>query len=109
MRAYSEVGLGPTMCLYLPRHAEDASPDEKAELWARAVATGDGKIVLVIDDEPTIRMLVDAARATGRMSKRAGRPLRPRYVLPLKGIHRFATREVAERKNLVPAPDAQFQ
>ncbi|WP_253717883.1 PAS domain-containing sensor histidine kinase [Sphingomonas sp. AP4-R1] len=58
VRIYSEVGQGTTMCLYLPRHTEDAASDEEIELQADIVPAGDGEVVLVIDDEPTIRMLV---------------------------------------------------
>ena len=39
------------MCIYLPRHDVDARPDAPGE-------QGDGEVVLVIDDEPTIRMLI---------------------------------------------------
>ncbi|MDX3901092.1 MAG: PAS domain S-box protein [Sphingobium sp.] len=59
VRIYSEVGQGTTMCLYLPRHAEDASLDQdEAEQQALSVPSGGGEVVLVIDDEPSIRMLV---------------------------------------------------
>jgi PAS domain S-box-containing protein len=58
VRVYSEVGQGTTMCLYLPRHDEEAVADEDATLSARSVPAGDGEVVLIIDDEPTIRMLV---------------------------------------------------
>ena len=58
VKVYSEVGHGTTMCLYLPRHAEDAPQDEDIELSPPVVPTGEGEVVLVIDDEPTIRMLV---------------------------------------------------
>ncbi len=58
VRIYSEVGQGTTMCLYLPRHSEDAVPDEEFEPTATLNQGGDGEVVLVIDDEPTIRMLV---------------------------------------------------
>lgn len=58
VRIYSEVGQGTTMCLYLPRHygseteaLEDAAPVEAARAQI-------GKTVLVVDDEPTVRMLV---------------------------------------------------
>ena len=58
VRIYSEVGHGTTMCLYLPRHyaSEDdrlaaASPPEETPSAA-------GETVLVVDDEPTIRMLL---------------------------------------------------
>jgi PAS domain S-box-containing protein len=58
VRIYSEVGEGTTMCLYLPRHTEDAVADDEAELSATPPSTGEGEVVLVIDDEPTVRMLV---------------------------------------------------
>jgi CheY-like chemotaxis protein len=58
VRIYSELGQGTTMCIYLPRHAEDALLDEEAELTTNLEASGAGEVVLVIDDEPTIRMLV---------------------------------------------------
>lgn len=58
IRIYSEVGRGTTMCLYLPRHdSEDISEDLSAAN-TRASATGHGEVVLVIDDEPSIRMLI---------------------------------------------------
>jgi PAS domain S-box-containing protein len=54
----SMVGRGTTVCLYLPRHAGDAeaaipSPDASAPRRATY-----GETVLVVDDEPTVRMLV---------------------------------------------------
>jgi PAS domain S-box-containing protein len=58
VRVYSEVGQGTTMCLYLPRHAEDAPADEDPFNTSSSTPTGDGEVVLVIDDEPTIRMLI---------------------------------------------------
>lgn len=58
VRIYSEIGQGTTMCLYLPRHAEDAAIDEVAEFPTEISPAGDGEVVLVIDDEPTIRMLI---------------------------------------------------
>jgi PAS domain S-box-containing protein len=58
IRIYSEVGEGTTMCLYLPRHHEEAEPDEEEKVSLAAEPLGDGEVVLVIDDEPTIRMLV---------------------------------------------------
>ena len=58
VRIYSEVGQGTMVCIYLPRHY---GPEEAAETpldpgeGQRAVV---GETVLVIDDEPTVRMLV---------------------------------------------------
>lgn len=58
VRIYSELGQGTTMCIYLPRHDEEAAFDEDIEQLATPNPTGNGEVVLVIDDEPTIRMLV---------------------------------------------------
>ncbi|MGI4982821.1 MAG: PAS domain S-box protein [Janthinobacterium lividum] len=60
VRIYSEVGKGTTVRLYLPRHLGEAEhADVPAEL-ADAPRAGVGETVLVVDDEPTIRMLVVA-------------------------------------------------
>ena len=58
VRIYSEVGQGTTMCLYLPRHTEEEAPDDDAFSILAPVPAADGEVVLVIDDEPTIRMLI---------------------------------------------------
>jgi CheY-like chemotaxis protein len=42
----------------LPRHADDEAADEEPIHTPAATPTGDGEVVLVIDDEPTIRMLI---------------------------------------------------
>ena len=58
VRIYSEVGHGTTMCLYFPRHYGDDSQivaERDAATRARAPS---GKTVLIVDDEPTVRMLV---------------------------------------------------
>lgn len=54
---YSELQSGTMVCIYLPRHYGEA----EAELMAGRADTpraNDGETVLVIDDEPTVRMLV---------------------------------------------------
>lgn len=58
VRIYSEVGQGTTMCIYLPRYAEDAQLEDQADETVKDDAHGEGEVVLVIDDEPTIRMLI---------------------------------------------------
>ena len=58
VRIYSEVGKGTTMCLYLPRSATDAAEPAGGSGVNRADYGGHGETVLVIDDEPTIRMLI---------------------------------------------------
>lgn len=57
VRVYSEDGHGTTMCLYLPRYTGplDAGPTDTD---ASISETGAGETVLVIDDEPTVRMLI---------------------------------------------------
>ena len=57
VRVYSELGRGTTMCLYLPRSfgaLEDIGLTEDPA----ATDTGEGENVLVIDDEPILRMLI---------------------------------------------------
>jgi CheY-like chemotaxis protein len=46
------------MCLYLPRHDQAAEENDAFALRTRDSPTGEGEVVLVIDDEPTIRMLI---------------------------------------------------
>jgi PAS domain S-box-containing protein len=58
VRIYSEVGQGTTMCLYLPRHLDDAPMEEEDTASEPLEPTGEGEVVLVVDDEPTIRMLI---------------------------------------------------
>jgi CheY-like chemotaxis protein len=57
VRIYSEVGKGTTMCLYLPRFVGELDHADAPQ--APAVADhGHGEIVLVVDDEATVRMLM---------------------------------------------------
>jgi signal transduction histidine kinase len=58
VRIYSEVGQGTTMRLYLPRHVGEAEAAEDMPNLAQAPRAAAGQTVLVVDDEPTIRMLV---------------------------------------------------
>jgi len=58
VRIYSEVGEGTTVKIYLPRyHGKDSGEEieEREQALPRAEA---GETVLVVDDEPTVRMLV---------------------------------------------------
>ena len=53
----SAPGEGTALCLNLPRHYGTASQDAGAPR-ADLVSQGSGETVLVVDDEPTVRMLV---------------------------------------------------
>jgi CheY-like chemotaxis protein len=58
VRIYSEPGAGTTVRIYLPRdhgEAEREIPQAKPVEVSRASA---GETVLIVDDEPTVRMLV---------------------------------------------------
>ena len=58
VRIYSEVGEGTTLCIYLPRHyGADAAPDEMAANLSRVPAAEGQRTILIVDDEPTVRML----------------------------------------------------
>jgi signal transduction histidine kinase/ActR/RegA family two-component response regulator len=58
IRIYSELGKGTTMCLYLPRHDQVADESHAFALPTDDRPAGEGEVVLVIDDEPTVRMLI---------------------------------------------------
>jgi signal transduction histidine kinase/CheY-like chemotaxis protein len=58
IRVYSEVGKGTTMCLYLPRYDDNPEADDTINISRVIEPVGEGEVVLVIDDEPTIRMLI---------------------------------------------------
>ncbi|MFF7708849.1 ATP-binding protein [Pseudomonas sp. NPDC007930] len=58
VRLLSKVGEGTTVCIYLPRHHGDAPADELAPGRAAEATAKPGETVLVVDDEPTVRMLL---------------------------------------------------
>jgi PAS domain S-box-containing protein len=72
VRIDTEVGSGTTVCIYLPRHhAEELAEEEAAPAIVRA--DNRGKTVLVVDDEPLVRMLVvDAVEDLGFATIEAG-------------------------------------
>src|SRR6202167_4542720 len=57
VRIYSELGKGTTMCLYFPRFIGPADQVDQDDVIP-VTESADGEAVLVIDDEPTIRMLM---------------------------------------------------
>jgi PAS domain S-box-containing protein len=58
VRIYSEIGMGTTICIYLPRHNGEAAGDTSDDVSSEAVK-GSGETILVVDDEATIRHLID--------------------------------------------------
>lgn len=57
IRIYSEVGVGTTMCLYLPRHFGEIEP-QPAPALASAARPGHGETIAVIEDEDNIRLIL---------------------------------------------------
>lgn len=57
VRIYSELGHGTMVCIYLPRHFGEEEIEEVLPLAPFPQASA-GETVLVVDDEPTIRMLI---------------------------------------------------
>jgi CheY-like chemotaxis protein len=74
VRIYSELGQGTMICLYLPRHVGEADGTESDGPEAPAAAPAHaGETVLVIDDEPVVRMLiVDVLEELGYAALEAG-------------------------------------
>jgi light-regulated signal transduction histidine kinase (bacteriophytochrome) len=63
---YSEAGRGTTVRLYLPRHLGDGDAEDNNPDLLPAAAAKAGEVVLVVDDEPVVRMLVgDVLRDLG--------------------------------------------
>ena len=58
VRIYSEVGQGTMVCIYLPRHDGDGSVDAGEVETSDLPRAEQDETVLVVDDEPTVRMLV---------------------------------------------------
>ena len=58
VRIYSEVGEGTTVRIYLPRHRGAADEEQVQASLVEAPRAEAGETVLVVDDEPSVRMLV---------------------------------------------------
>jgi PAS domain S-box-containing protein len=66
VRIYSELDQGTMVCVYLPRHLGEAEDPAQDAGGLPAPASHEGEVVLVVDDEPTVRMLiVDALEELG--------------------------------------------
>ncbi|BCM19213.1 PAS domain-containing sensor histidine kinase [Mesorhizobium sp. J8] len=57
VRIYTEMGKGTTVALYLPRHWLSPQQNEQPQIEETQLS-GEGGTVLVVDDEPLIRMLI---------------------------------------------------
>ncbi|WP_313899241.1 PAS domain S-box protein [Methylobacterium sp. E-016] len=58
VRVRSEVGAGTRVSIFLPRHHGDAEAEGKVAAGPARPRSGQGETVLVVDDEPTVRMLL---------------------------------------------------
>ena len=58
VRIYSEVGAGTTVHIYLPRHQGEVDTEVLRAGLRETPRAAAGETVLIIDDEPSVRMLV---------------------------------------------------
>nr|WP_277819277.1 response regulator [Pseudoroseomonas vastitatis] len=58
VRITSQVGRGTGVHIYLPRYVGEVPADVNTETPAEALGARTGEVVLVVDDEPVIRMLI---------------------------------------------------
>ncbi len=58
VRIYSEVGKGTMVCIYLPRHRGEVEEEETEPRTPASSPAGQGDVVLLVDDEPSVRLLV---------------------------------------------------
>lgn len=58
VRIYSEVGQGTTVCIYLPRHHGEVGGVSSTDVTS-LTESASAQTVLVVDDEATIRHLID--------------------------------------------------
>jgi PAS domain S-box-containing protein len=58
VRIYSELGQGSTVCIYLPRYHGKEEGGDIADVSANTPRAEEGETVLIVDDEPTLRMLM---------------------------------------------------
>ncbi|MBU4612521.1 PAS domain-containing protein [Achromobacter sp. GG226] len=73
VRIVSTAGKGAQVCIYLPRHTGQVQTDADGTVRALTDASGLGETVLVVDDEPTVRMLVvDVLEELGYTALQAG-------------------------------------
>jgi CheY-like chemotaxis protein len=57
VRIYSEPSQGTMVCIYLPRHAGDEAREDVEGAAVEAPMAVDGPVVMLVDDEPLVRMV----------------------------------------------------
>jgi signal transduction histidine kinase/CheY-like chemotaxis protein len=57
VRIYSELDQGTMVCIYLPRHVGDGVVEAVERDTAEAAATPAGPTIMLVDDEPLVRMV----------------------------------------------------
>jgi len=73
VRIHSEVGKGTTLSLYLPRHYGSEAERTLATNDGPTARAEAGETVMIVDDEPTVRMLVaDVLQELGYAALEAG-------------------------------------
>lgn len=58
VRISSEPGKGTSMCIHLPRYHGEAGASTAAPVQSAAALTGSCGTILIVDDEPTVRLLL---------------------------------------------------
>jgi signal transduction histidine kinase/CheY-like chemotaxis protein len=61
VRIYTEIGKGTTICIYLPRHRGPPADMESLASTTGAWQALHAETILIVDDEPTVRMIVGEA------------------------------------------------
>jgi len=61
VRIHSEVGMGTTVSILLPRYFGQAVGEEDCDDLSLSALAEAGETILVVDDEPTVRMLLSDA------------------------------------------------
>jgi len=61
VRIYSEIGNGTMICIYLPRHQGEQQDDAPDHAAGNAPRSDEGQTILLVDDEPLIRMIATEA------------------------------------------------
>ena len=62
IKLYSEIGLGTTVKLYLPRSSSESMP-ERVPDRSSSILPGNGEMVLLVEDDPQVREFSASALA----------------------------------------------